>query len=63
MLSIPPTPPLCAGVHDDEDPEYSILKHRLVNKMKEEGTQVGGGGVRGDLALGSMSVALEAFVG
>jgi len=25
------------GVHDDEDPEYSILKARMVNKMKEEG--------------------------
>jgi hypothetical protein len=29
-----------AGVHDDEDPEYSILKQRMVNKMKEEGTMV-----------------------
>jgi len=28
------------GVHDDEDPEYSILKQRMVNKMKEEGTSV-----------------------
>lgn len=28
------------GVHDDEDPEYSILKQRMVNKMKEEGTMV-----------------------
>lgn len=27
-------------MHDDEDPEYSILKQRLVNKMKEEGTVV-----------------------
>jgi hypothetical protein len=27
-------------VHDDEDPEYSILKQRMVNKMKEEGTVV-----------------------
>lgn len=24
------------GVHDDDDPEYSILKARMVNKMKEE---------------------------
>lgn len=27
-------------MHDDEDPEYSILKQRMVNKMKEEGTVV-----------------------
>jgi hypothetical protein len=27
-------------VHDDEDPEYSILKARLVNKMKDEGLNV-----------------------
>jgi len=33
-------PSFLAGVHDDEDPEYSILKQRLVNKMKEEGTMV-----------------------
>lgn len=25
------------GVHDEEDPEYSIMKSRMVNKMKEEG--------------------------
>lgn len=24
-------------MHDDEDPEYSILKQRMVNRMKEEG--------------------------
>lgn len=30
----------CPGVHDDEDPEYSILKSRMVNKMKEEGLSV-----------------------
>lgn len=29
-----------AGVHDDDDPEYSILKSRMVAKMKEEGLQV-----------------------
>lgn len=29
-----------SGVHDDEDPEYSILKQRMVNKMREEGTVV-----------------------
>jgi hypothetical protein len=28
------------GVHDDEDPEYSILKARMVNKMKDEGLTV-----------------------
>jgi hypothetical protein len=28
------------GVHDDEDPEYSILKSRMINKMKEEGLSV-----------------------
>jgi hypothetical protein len=27
-------------VHDDEDPEYSILKARMVNKMKDEGLTV-----------------------
>lgn len=27
-------------MHDDEDPEYSILKTRLVNKMKDEGIRV-----------------------
>jgi hypothetical protein len=27
-------------VHDDEDPEYSILKARMVNKMKDEGLNV-----------------------
>lgn len=26
-----------SGVHDDEDPEYSILKQRMVNKLKDEG--------------------------
>lgn len=31
---------IITGVHDDEDPEYSILKQRMVNKMKEEGTVV-----------------------
>lgn len=28
------------GVHDDEDPEYSILKQRMVAKMKDEGLAI-----------------------
>lgn len=39
LLRPRPALPL-SGVHDDEDPEYSILKQRMVNKMKEEGTVV-----------------------
>ena len=27
-------------MHDDEDPEYSILKSRMINKMKDEGLTV-----------------------
>lgn len=47
VLNIPMlllTPVCCPpGVHDDEDPEYSILKARMINKMKDEGLTVDDG--------------------